>query len=460
MYSLVQKFSDVDMKLPENVKQYGFNVDVNLTGDIVAISGLNRISVFQKFKNEYLPKCFDVIAADKQPYIISLTEQNVMYYISDNALVKYDLLKSNRKVFMTSADKLFGKCLSVSRDNRYILIASNNKVYSFNTNTRDLMVVHETTHEIINVLCALKHGYFCEFNSIDKTYKLYKTDYIKSVEVPAPNQSCNVTGFGLSLSYCESTGILCIGGPLNYFNKGAVWLYDANDVQTYLEYHDSNIKQFGTSVELRNDVLVVCATDTVLIYQKKVDSWALKQKIDASGVTNCKLSTDLSTLVVGCPDLIKESVVYVYYTDAFITNVENLSCSRNVILKHRDVIYEMKIDNTDNLNIYKNAELVFTFGSNNMFKTGIVESNNNRLVYVKTGPVVNCVLQVLQDEIHCDLPFKFDIPPPNILRENPDLNSPNWSRKYAIHVAPEVNDRIYIGSCIRGTYNFSYTTNE
>lgn len=459
MYSLVQKFSDVDMKLPENVKQYGFNVDVNLTGDIVAISGLNRISVFQKFKNEYLPKCFDVIAADKQPYIISLTEQNVMYYISDNALVKYDLLKSNRKVFMTSADKLFGKCLSVSRDNRYILIASNNKVYSFNTNTRDLMVVHETTHEIINVLCALKHGYFCEFNSIDKTYKLYKTDYIKSVEVPAPNQSCNVTGFGLSLSYCESTGILCIGGPLNYFNKGAVWLYDANDVQTYLEYHDSSIKQFGTSVELRNDVLVVCATDTVLIYQKKVDSWALKQKIDAAGVTNCKLSTDLSTLVVGCPDVIKESVVYVYYTDAFITNVENLSCSRNVILKHRDVIYEMKIDNTDNLNLYKNAELVFTF---DMFKTGTIKTSHYKLIYYKTGSVVNCVLQVLQvDEgkIELKLPFKYDIPPPDISEPFINDHDNEWNFRNIMWIDTSTG-QILLGYFARGTYNFSYTTNE
>lgn len=452
MYNLTQKFSSVDLKLPENVNQYGHNVAVNLTGDIVAISGKDRISVYKKYKNEYLPKCFDVTALTNTPYNIALTEQNVMYYSVDDTIVRYNLKTSDRSVLVQNSDKLFGKCLSVSRDNKNLMLASNSNVYKYDLDLCELKLIYSGKQEIVNVLAiSNNNGFFCEFNAVEKKY------WVRSYNgcaFPQPEKSCNVTGFGLSLSYCESTGLLAIGGPLNYFNKGAVWLVGLS--QICIEPADSNIENFGSCVSLHNDILVIGHKTGVIIYQKKVDSWTIRQKIDALHVKSCELSADLSTLVIGCPDILGESVVYVYETDAFKSAVENLECSRNVVLKHRDVVYEMKIDCHDNLNLYKNAELVFGF---DMFKTGTDVTKDYKLVYTKMGKIVNCVVQVYNCNTELKLPFKYDIPPPDISVPFLDSRDNEWNFGNAIFVDKK-DDCIYLGRCAVGSHAFSYTTLE
>lgn len=417
-------FIEADKK--DLIQFYGKSVDLDAQGNTVVIAGTNLITIYKRYgKKEtiWAQGAFNVIAATKQPYNVSLTECNVLYYADPEGkeICAYDLLKVDRKTLVSHSDKLFAFKFSATRNNKYLLIASLTDVYVYDINLQHLHSIHKIAcgSEVITVYANTSIGFFAiKSNSDYKAYSYhFESNFLQ--KLPDPLLSCSTTGFGTSLSYCEVTDTLAIGGPLNNFNKGAVWIYtdlkSGNPIQILIETENPEFYKFGTSVALSYDILMIGSAleskGAYLMYNLVSDKWmhvsTLVNPNNCNGFgSTCKMSKDTSTLILGAPDYM-DGQSFIFERKSCKETYDNIICNKSLVLKQLDQTLEMCLDKFGTLSLNKNAECIHKIYKDSVV-SGEYKDHDYGYIYFKIHDYVMCFISADAFPVTIKLPLSAD----------------------------------------------------
>lgn len=416
----------IESEKKDLVQFYGKCVDIDSQGNTVVISGNNLITIYKRYgKKEtiWAQGAFNVIAATRQPYNVSLTECNILYYSDpdDKEIYVYDLLKSVRKMIISHTDKLFAFKFDASKNNKYLIIASLTDIYVFDINAAQMSSIYKVApnSEVVNVYANITLAFFTIKSETEYKVYTYVFDSHSLKKLEDPLLSCSTTGFGLSLSYCEVTDNLAIGGPLNNFNKGAIWIYkdlkSNNPHQTLLEPENSDFYKFGSSVSLSYDILMVGSAlelkGSCLMYNLVSDKW-----IHVSTIVNpnncagfgsiCKMSKDTSTLILGAPDY-ANGQSFIFERNHVKEVYDNIICNKSLVLKQMDQTLEMCLDKFGTLSFNKNAECIHKIYQNSVI-SGEFKENEYNYIYFKIHDYVLCFVDSPTFPVKIKLPLSME----------------------------------------------------